>query len=320
MGRYDILRQKLFDKYTRNWELITPYVLEKPILPSDFGPRLVCPICTYLFNREGLNKKYSDHLTLEDAPPKSIGGKAIVLTCKKCNNKAGGEVDNNYRLYKAVESIRKKEDTATVNIEIIIKDILKTRGYWTYYKDRDQFELRSITNEYNIDKLRQLRNDRTEISFDFKFQQPAQRLANITLLKAAYLIAFERFGYAYIYNSSLNLIREQIRNPAKQLVKNSYVLKPTNNFEKEGLFIIVRPKELLSLLVVFKTKINRRIETHGIVLPSVNDFDLNIYGKLDYYQRLKRFTFDTKEIPNENFITDPKLAIQPFLLWNTFNS
>lgn len=32
-------------------------------------------------------------LTLEDAPPKSLGGKAHVLTCKECNNKAGQKID-----------------------------------------------------------------------------------------------------------------------------------------------------------------------------------------------------------------------------------
>ncbi|MDD4438113.1 MAG: HNH endonuclease [Tissierellia bacterium] len=30
---------------------------------------------------------------MEDAPPKSLGGKANTLTCKTCNSKCGHEID-----------------------------------------------------------------------------------------------------------------------------------------------------------------------------------------------------------------------------------
>ena len=46
-----------------------------------------CPICGGF--------KSIDELTLEHVPPKSMGGKEIILTCKACNNEAGSNIDLN---------------------------------------------------------------------------------------------------------------------------------------------------------------------------------------------------------------------------------
>lgn len=53
-----------------------------------------CPLCRELFN--------IDDLTEEHVPPKSVGGKVLTLTCEKCNNTAGYEVQSH-------ESERMKE-------------------------------------------------------------------------------------------------------------------------------------------------------------------------------------------------------------------
>ena len=45
-----------------------------------------CPICLSEFER--LDVVAGTEVTLEHAPPKSLGGVPICLTCKSCNNKA----------------------------------------------------------------------------------------------------------------------------------------------------------------------------------------------------------------------------------------
>lgn len=49
-----------------------------------------CPICEQEFDESALITKT---LTLEHVPPASIGGKGILLTCKKCNSEAGAQID-----------------------------------------------------------------------------------------------------------------------------------------------------------------------------------------------------------------------------------
>jgi hypothetical protein len=45
------------------------------------------------FSHEYLNYNKPNHLTLEDIPPRSLGGKPIILTCKSCNNTIGHKID-----------------------------------------------------------------------------------------------------------------------------------------------------------------------------------------------------------------------------------
>jgi hypothetical protein len=60
----------------------------RPDLPKCY----VCPLCMRRFPREGLKL-----LTREHAPPRSIGGREIVLTCSECNSTSGHLLDAELR-------------------------------------------------------------------------------------------------------------------------------------------------------------------------------------------------------------------------------
>jgi hypothetical protein len=48
------------------------------------GNLYACPICLRTFGRDQV-----DHLSEEHVPPQSLGGKVIVLTCRRCNSEGG---------------------------------------------------------------------------------------------------------------------------------------------------------------------------------------------------------------------------------------
>ncbi len=50
-----------------------------------------CPICLEPFSREGVKK--GREVTLEHAPPKTLGGVEMCLTCTSCNRSAGSSLD-----------------------------------------------------------------------------------------------------------------------------------------------------------------------------------------------------------------------------------
>src|ERR687892_136380 len=50
----------------------------------------VCPVCLHAFGEEALALRF---LTREDVPPKSMGGRRLALTCRRCNSEGGHEVD-----------------------------------------------------------------------------------------------------------------------------------------------------------------------------------------------------------------------------------
>ena len=53
------------------------------------GPEVYCcPLCL-----RGFDAEHMDHLSIEDVPPRSVGGRPLLLTCRECNNKHGTELD-----------------------------------------------------------------------------------------------------------------------------------------------------------------------------------------------------------------------------------
>ena len=50
-----------------------------------------CPICLTSFTRDAVAQ--GQNVTLEHAPPKTLGGSEMCLTCTTCNSSAGGKLD-----------------------------------------------------------------------------------------------------------------------------------------------------------------------------------------------------------------------------------
>jgi hypothetical protein len=59
------------------------------------GEHYLCPCCMRMYGREALS---DGTLTIEDVPPKSVGGRWLVLTCMQCNSTAGTRLDEQARL------------------------------------------------------------------------------------------------------------------------------------------------------------------------------------------------------------------------------
>jgi HNH endonuclease len=61
------------------------------VRPGQFDqPTYPCPICLRPFTVEALADK---RLSVEHVPPKSFGGRELLLTCKVCNNSSGTRMD-----------------------------------------------------------------------------------------------------------------------------------------------------------------------------------------------------------------------------------
>jgi hypothetical protein len=99
MAKNEQKRQKLFPLYLTNIKLITNRLGWKLGFENESGKFVkveepyICPICNQIFSSELLIQTDDNlnPLTLEDVPPKKLGGKPILLTCKNCNNEIGGK-------------------------------------------------------------------------------------------------------------------------------------------------------------------------------------------------------------------------------------
>src|SRR5262249_35916570 len=76
-----------FDQGYEAFSLSFPETADK----LAYRPFYVCPLCLFARSENALE---SGWLSREDVPPKRLGGRKIVLTCRKqCNNRAGHDID-----------------------------------------------------------------------------------------------------------------------------------------------------------------------------------------------------------------------------------
>jgi hypothetical protein len=103
------------------------------------------------------------------------------------------------------------------------------------------------------------------------------RRAEITLLKIAYLRAFEIFGYGMLVHPFMPIVREQILNPDKVILPNILSIATKVSKEMIGINFMRNPEELKCFLIVFEvhTKSNRRI--FAVPLPGWSKPGIDIY-------------------------------------------
>lgn len=76
---------------------------------------VLCPLCLRPFSRSDAEK---GRLTLEDVPPRSVGGRARTLTCKDCNNGAGAMLDSHLARQVAATASLSGRGTEAVRAEV----------------------------------------------------------------------------------------------------------------------------------------------------------------------------------------------------------
>ncbi len=67
----------------------------------EYAGAFACPICLRLITD-------FDEVTIEHSPPKSLGGRAVALTCRDCNNTAGHTMDWQARQFEHVVDLGRK--------------------------------------------------------------------------------------------------------------------------------------------------------------------------------------------------------------------
>ncbi len=208
-------KEKLFDRGAQALSLT--YELEDTYL---------CPLCGNDFSKESLK---TGELTLEHVPPKSQGGKGIILTCNKCNSKAGQVIDaqaaNREKLNEFTHGFLNKEEgyvgRAMLEIGGYQLDIAisKIDGGYNMHVPKG-------TNDPNIikevqDYLFELSSKNQWNGSEFKVLSSVnydKHLAEVSDLRTAYLISFAALGYRYAFSSALKKVRMQISKPSEKIL------------------------------------------------------------------------------------------------------
>lgn len=265
MNEREKKRKIIFDKYSDNIIFLKSNAIIE--IELDYDRTYICPICLAQFPETALDQTIENPLSLEDAPPKSLGGKSNILTCKKCNNTSGHEVDKHLtERMKELDQhkfLPNLEFTAKFEIDGTIiqgKISIDENGTMTVYhldKNNNPIKLQDYFKSAKKDKIINLQIDQKQIN-------PIN--LQIALLKTGYLLAFEKYGYSLILDNSYQRLRHQLRNPLEIIYPLDFWFKAPLPKEIFGVpFIIENGMEAICSIFPLKTGASERV--FGTIIP-----------------------------------------------------
>lgn len=286
-------RELIFKIYSDNFQSIVDNTKLKETYDKDYG--YYCPLCTEHFTKQKLHDKT---LTLKHNPPKSLGGKGTILTCKKCNSKSGHSID--VELSNALKTLdaysfkpnsefstkftNKHTGNKGVNAKVKVdndgKFIINVDSKNNNPKISKRFFDSAKHTYHNPIFATDLKNIgwQKEISFSFPKPEPLnENILKISLLKIAYLKAFEKLGYIFLFSKNMQIVRKQLDNPEKEIIKPPFWFKYDFPDDKLGINIITKPRELRAFLIIFDLKTSSDKYRFAIILPGLGEDDDKIY-------------------------------------------
>jgi len=225
-----------------------------------------CPLCLAIFETFSLQDQ--NGLSREDVPPKHFGGKKIVLTCRRCNSTAGATVDAQLALN---EKFRKIGGTDGLPAKLSVGD---TDGWvWADFEFQPEENTIVVLPRNNPAATRrsyeQMKKAGEGSTIQLSFQGGVPRHASISLLRAAYLAAFAKFGYRFVARDVFDPIRQVISNPTSASHDDFHLHIQTSVADRRIGFVTT-PAWAVALACQF--------DSHLILLPIFDDD--NLYDRI----------------------------------------
>lgn len=258
MAKSDGKKEVIFNKYKDNLNLL----IENNIIDGDKDV-YICPITL----DEHTSLEGEDPLSLEDAPQASLGGSSNILTNTSVNNICGFKIDNHL-----VERFKQLEQQSfrpnleiPINFEVdgkIVRSTLVTSEDGNHQLKTHK----KNNNPENLDSFVNKTEDGDVLDIQISKRNVDVNKAQIALLKNAYVLFFQKTGYAYIWDECFDTIRKQILNPERRIIPNKFYLNLPDNIVGNGVYF-VKDKGLESVLVVFDLKYDSYTHKFGVFLP-----------------------------------------------------
>lgn len=175
----------------------------------DYPGKMGCPLCLAVFGEDVIDLD-EPQLTEEHIIPGELGGKLITLTCKRCNNLHGAELDSHL-----VQRLRVQDSLAGAHdwplkgrIEVDGKAVPADVDWRAHLHETTEFRLRQFDPAVHA-AMRQSLRDGTVINVHFSFGYVPYR-THMAVLRIAYLACFRKWGYRFILSPAVQIVRNLI--------------------------------------------------------------------------------------------------------------
>jgi len=310
-------RTHLFNKFSNQLLLLK----KLGVITTEFkyAKPYLCPICLREFTDTDLVESKNNFLTAEDAPPDSLGGSKIALTCKECNSGCGTTIDHHlttvlraidasyfYKGSKQHCTIEHEGKRITVELESLGDGTLTA-----YHRTKKN-------NPTLLDKFIFGIKNKT-IGPVLNFNPPTanfdSKRVNYALVKTNYIITFSKFGYIFLLDKEYNPIREQIKNPTIESYPWTPFIKDQFTNQQVGTYYVLNQgSESIFNIFALRTEYSETIIGGLIPVPSISTEAMgkSIDSQKDHENILQLNT--TNYDPNSDLFSD-SVAIRKILGW-----
>jgi hypothetical protein len=232
---------------------------------KEIGDVYVCPLCM-----RGIDRDHIDWLTCEDVPPKLLGGRPLLLTCCECNNNHGAFIDSELAKFVNFEKfLGQVPGSAFIGRMKIDEGEVNARFRWAEANGERRLEISDyalLNPPHLVDTVNQALGKLVPREFEVTLRTYKGGFPEISLLRAAYLATFAKFGYGFVCRPIFADVRRQINEPETEILRHYYLAGQDNPSRPFMLAVVTRPEWARSLLV--------QIRAHRIVLPLWDDDDV----------------------------------------------
>jgi len=255
----------------------------------------VCPLCLnnyFAESKEGIigNSEFSiDHL-----PPESVGGEFQIITCKRCNNKAGeyeaelgklidfgSKPDKKYGSIFPKTMVKSKETGEAFHA--IVKRLPGTTSIvFNDEAKKHNEELKNFLARLHGGKLRSL-----------VLSVPSPDLEKIgkAILKSAYLLCFAWWGYEFVFSRNAEMIRKVLRNEANYPTRIPTVWNSSGGDGiSQGISIKSKDGNREAFIASFRLKGNNENFMVSTLIPNPTEKGWQKLFELDKFVKQKELT------------------------------
>ncbi len=270
-------KKKLFDHFRNS-------LLEEGLSTKN-SDALLCPLCWD-------ETPYKD-LSYEHIVPKSVGGKRRIITCKKCNNQHGTELDSHLSQFQNIidgakghGTIRAKISALGYKVDANIKWELGSTKIALVRKASNPKSLSALETEFMAGNVKEL-----NFTIPYGYKMNNFRTA---LLRAAYLALFKCMAYGYVKHEVIQVIRRRILDTSlKHPRLESLIVQLQNFVMPNGYEYLITQGQIDSIKFFLVTICLRKQTTtcHGIFIPCPGIRSSEFYDIIEQYSHEnKKFT------------------------------
>lgn len=263
----------------------------------------LCPISLKLFSSDSLKNQT---LTIEHVPPKSLGGKGMVLVDKEINNKDGHSADKDLLLFFRTKTFLEHGGELEAKISAEMLDMHGVTAQFALKRDAQlesgEAKIQVKTSAKNIKAMEYKGMFSNWDGLSFKVSgKMSNKLNTKLMLKCAYLTAFSRIGYDLLFdkrgykNGTYGVLIQALNNPDDNVF-------PIIAFDyhaplvKSDVGVINEPKDYRSLFVNLSFKLDDHVYKYVIFLPHPDEENLDCLNRIKNIPAGQTVNFKIREV------------------------